>query len=370
MAWLDAHLDLACLAVCGRDMTKADPLEAGGLHQPGSVTIPSLLRGGVVCALGTIFTAADGDGPVGYPAGDAEVAHKRGRAQLEAYLTWRDTGLVKIDLPGALREDKHVGEVRGGMGVVEFVPANPLTRLEKDGALHVGILMECADPIRTPEEMAWWAERGVMMVGMAWWRSSRYAGGNGESGVGLSDLGRELADAMDELGVLHDLSHLSQKATEDLLSHTDAMVVASHSNCRALVEPADERHLSDETIVEIGRRGGVVGVNLVSNFLASGLSREKGDRAAISDVVRHVERVCELMGRRDGVGLGSDADGGFSREGLPKEINGPADFEKLAEALRSQGWTEAEIDGFRWRNWAGVLTKNTAPVPLSPRERG
>ena len=357
MPWLDAHLDLACLAVGGRDMTKPDPDRAGGPFQPGSVTIPALLRGGVACALATIFTEADGDGPEGYPAGDADTAYRRGRAQLEAYLTWRDMGLVKIDLPGALRQDQHLGEVRGGMGVTEIVQHPAISRLAKDGKLHIGILMECADPIRTPDELPWWVERGVIMIGMAWWRGSRYAGGNGTPGVGLTDLGKELADTMDRLGTIHDLSHLSQHATEDLLSHTDALVVASHSNCRALVEPADERHLADETIKEIGRRGGVVGVNLVSNFLASGLSREAGDRASIHDVVRHTERLAELMGRRDGVGLGSDMDGGFSREGLPEGIDGPADLEKLAAALRAAGWTDAEIDGFRWKNWAEVLTK-------------
>ena len=322
MPWLDAHLDLACLAVNGRDMTRRDPVKAGGPFQPGCVTIPTLLEGGVPCALATIFTEADGDGPEGYPVGDAEAAHKRGRAQLEAYLTWRDMGLVKIDLPAAIRADKHVGEIRGGMGVVEFVPDNPVARLAQDGKLHIGILMECADPIRTPDEMAWWAERGVVMVGMAWWRGSRYAGGNGQTGVGLSDLGRELATVMDRLGVMHDLSHLSQRATDDLLAHTDALVVASHSNCRALLEPADERHLSDETIAEIGRRGGVVGVNLVSGFLRSGIEMRSGRRASIDDVMAHVERICEIMGRRTGVALGSDADGGFSREELPRGSTG------------------------------------------------
>ena len=338
-------------------MTLADPVAAGGPFQPGSVTIPSLLSAGVCCALATIFTEAGGDGPEGYAPGDTAAAHRRGRAQLEAYLTWRDMGLVKIDLPGALRQDKHIGEIRGGMGVTELVQKPAIDQLRRDGALHIGILMECADPIREPDELPWWVERGVVMIGMTWSNGSRYAGGNSTPGAGLTELGRELADAMDEQGVVHDLSHLSQKATDDLLAHTDAMVVASHSNCRALVEPASERHLDDETVREIGRRGGVVGVNLVSAFLRTGIDHSGTERAQITDVVAHIERVCELMGRRDGVGLGSDADGGFSRERLPEGIDGPQDFRVLAGALRAAGWTEAEIEGFKWKNWADVLTK-------------
>jgi len=357
--WFDAHLDLASLAVGGRDMTAADPLEAGGPHQPGSVTIPALVAAGVRCALGTIFTEAEGDGPEGYPAGDAETAHRRGRAQLEAYLTWQDMGLVAIDLPGALRQDHHVGEIRGGMGVTEIVPHPPITQLDAS-KLHLGVLMESADPIRSPEELSWWTERGLVMIAMAWWRSSRYAGGNGHPADGLTDLGRELADAMDELNVVHDLSHLSQKATGQLLEHTSALVVASHSNARALIEPADERHLADETIREIARRGGVIGVNLVSNFLRSGLARDGRERATIDDVVRHVEHIAAVAGRRDAVALGSDMDGGFSRERLPEGISGPVDLEKLAAALRAAGWTESDIEGFRWKNWARVLTENRA----------
>ena len=362
MPWFDAHLDLASLAVNGRDMTSADPLRAGGPCQPGAVTLPALLRGGVPCALATIFTEADGKGPEGYPAGDAAVAHRKGRAQLEAYLTWRDMNLIAIDLPRALRQDKHVGEIRGGMGVTEIVPTPPLERLSRDGMLHIGILMECADPIRTPSELPWWTERGVMMIGMAWWRGSRYAGGNGQPGSGLTALGRELAEAMDELHVVHDLSHLSQRATDELLEHTPALMVASHSNCRSLVDAENERHLADETIREIGRRGGVVGINLVSAFLRPGVSFDSKERATIADVVAHIERVTELMGRKDGVALGSDMDGGLTRDQLPDGIAGPADLEKLALGLRAAGWTDAEIDGFRWRNWANVLTRRPAEV--------
>lgn len=358
--WFDAHLDLGCLAVNGRDM-QADLDSCGGPWQPAGVSLPSLADGEVRFALGAVFTERGGDGPEGYAPDDIEMAHRRGRAQLEAYLTWKDMGLVAIDVPAVFADDPGVGSVRGGMGVSESQPISMEARIQAiiDRApLHLGILMESADPIRSPDELEWWTERGVCAIGMAWWAASRYAGGNGTSDIGLTDLGRELARAMDDQGVVHDLSHLSQKSTDDLLEATDRPVIASHSNCRALLDGNNERHLSDATIREIGRRGGMIGVNLVSAFLRPGVfeaeQASSGDapRAAIDDVLNHINRICEMTGDRTHVGLGSDMDGGFSTRRLPEGINKPADLERITAALREAGWAESEIEGFRWKNWA------------------
>lgn len=352
LLWFDAHLDLAYLAVNGRDMS-APPETCGGPHQPASVTLPSLREGRVRFALGTIFTEAGGAGPEGYPVDDAERAHKVGRAQLEVYLTWRDKGLVATDLARLVRFDPHVGEIRGGMGVSEVVhpdALNAVRRSSRDDKLHIGVLIEGADPIRNPDELEWWVERGAVAIGMAWWRSSRYAGGNGSDDP-LTDLGRELVRRMDALGVVHDVSHLSDRSLDGLLSATDRVVMASHSNCRALMPPGkdgkpNQRHLTDETIREIGRRGGVIGLNLLASFL-----HEDAKAAGVEDCVRHVERVCEIIGHRGAVGLGSDMDGGITAEELPRGIRRPADLQKIADALSALGWSDAEVRGFAAGNW-------------------
>lgn len=364
----DAHLDLACLAVNGRDMHAA-PERAGGPWQPAAVTLPSLREGNVACALATVFTEPVPPGQsstdaVAYPLYDAEAAHRKGRAQIEVYLTWVDEGRARLDLRRALRADPHLGTVRAGMGVAETLPDDPVARLarayqrSKDpGPITLGVLVENAEPIRSPDELPWWAERGVVAVGLAWARPSRYSGGNLNPELGLTDLGRAMIDAMDALGMVHDLSHLSQRAADDLLSRTDAPVIASHSNCRAIVDPtgANERHLTDGMIAEIGARGGVIGINLFGVFLRA---RERG-RATIGDVVEHVERVCELMGRRTGVGLGTDMDGGLSANDLPEGIARPVDSHRILDALRERGWTEREIEGFAYRNWAEFFGRRT-----------
>jgi membrane dipeptidase len=329
--FFDAHLDLACLAENGRDMT-LPPEEAGGPWAPGAVTFPSLREGRVEAFLGTIFTEADGDDAVAYPAGDAQAAHDRGLRQLERYEQWDRGGILRL--------------TRRGSG-----PASPPSRAPAPACL---LLMECADPIRTPDELDWWASRGIACIGMAWARGSRYASGNGEpgcsSGVGLTGPGRALAAEMDRLGILHDASHLSDRALADLFSLTDRPIIASHSNCRALLGGTSQRHLADPAIREIARRGGIIGLNLCANFIRPGLQR--GDRPTIDQAIAHVEHICQIAGHRRAVGLGSDMDGGFSSIHLPRGIDRPRDLPRLAEALAARGWPDQDIRGFCWENWA------------------
>ena len=366
MTWFDAHLDLAYLAVCGRDMgAHLDEINgpkakgAVGPHPPAAITLPSLREGGVLDVLGTIFTETNGTGPEGYPEGDATAAHEVGLRQLRVYHNWvHDSGV-------------RLTHFRDGDGHAPGASDDPAerayrskTRTHTDESIRMGILVENADPIRSPDELGWWVERGVVAIGLAWWTPSRYAGGNGTD-LGLSDLGREMIKAMDAHHVVHDLSHLSQRATDELLGATDRPVIASHSNPRALLgamdNPGWQRHLSDETIKEIARRGGVIGLNLCANFLrflpgetgspAGPAQSSEKDRPTIEDALALVEHVCDVAGSRAHVGLGSDMDGGFSATQMCAGVEKPADLIKLSTTLRASGWSREEVEGFQRGNW-------------------
>ncbi len=339
MHWFDAHLDLAYLAEHGRDM-HAGLGDCRGRYQPASVTLPSLIEGKVTRCLGTVFTEGinpqDPDAETGaftYPFGDANAAYRAGMRQLLLYKSWREAGIISA------------------------MPRRGEKATPSDAPLQLGVLVECADPITDPDELELWVDGGVVAIGMAWWHQSRYAGGNGTDhnrlGNGLTDLGRALVKRMDELNVVHDLSHLSQRSVDELLTSTDKPVMASHSNSRALMGDQDslanQRHLNDETIAEIARRGGVIGLNLLGDFITPNM--EKKQRASIADCVRHIEHVCEVTNSRAHIALGSDMDGGFGADGLPEGINTPSDLILLTQALSEQGWSDEEIAGFAHGNW-------------------
>ncbi|MEM1424182.1 MAG: membrane dipeptidase [Planctomycetota bacterium] len=352
--WFDAHLDLAYLAVCGRDMTRT--LETlhrpknrvmAGPHPPASVTLASMREGGVCDALGTIFTEAGGNGPYAYASCDTDGAREAGLRQLRCYHNWvHDAGvrLTRFEHSTHAEPDEQDGPNAYAS----------TTKTHSESTVRIGILIENADPIAGPDELAWWVERGVVAIGLSWAVMSRYAGGN-TTGEGLTDLGRDMIDAMDGLGVAHDLSHLSQRAADELLARAKGPVMASHSNCRALLDGANERHLDDATVREIVARGGVIGLNLCAPFVRHGVTQ--GQRPPIDDALRHVEHICDIAGDRAHVGLGSDLDGGFSANNLPEGIDRPADYERLAQGLAQRGWSDQELDAFASANWLGFFAR-------------
>ena len=323
MRWIDGHLDLAYLALCGRDLRVACPDLAAGC-----VSLPALREAEVGLVLATIFTepgVTDRSQLYGYGSSDdLDDAERAGRRQLVVY-------------------DRL--EAQGEIGIVRS--RGDLVEPSKGPGPQAVLLMEGADPIRSPDDAERWFADGVRVVGLSWAAGTRYAGGNGNPGP-LTAAGIELLGAMDDLGIVHDASHLSDDAFEGLFAHARGPIVATHSNCRALAGDS-QRHLRDEQIAEIARRGGIVGLNLCGSFLVP------GGRAAISDCVAHVERVCEIMGHRRGVGLGSDMDGGFSPGWLPAGLDHPRKLEALAEALRDAGWPDEDVEGFRHANWHRFL---------------
>ena len=346
MRWFDTHLDLACLALEGRDMRAADPSTAGGQNPPGSITFPSLSAGNVTDMLATIFIEPDGSPEaIAYSPGDGEqsvrsawvAAHR----QMELYEQWERDGHLTLVRPG-----DRLG------------PAQPA-----QAGIRTRILIEGADGIRSPQELPEWQSRGVAAVSLAWAKQTRYAGGNG-CDTGLTPLGREMVKEMDRLGVTHDVSHLSDASLLELLELTDRPVIASHSNCRSILDDGSlsmsqrQRHLADDTIREIGRRGGMVGSVLFGPFIIPGGKRDR--RATLAEWALHADRLAELLGSRSRVGLGSDADGGFSGLMLPAGIDRPADYGKLGETLRARGWSDAEIAGFAHGNWARFWTSKPA----------
>jgi membrane dipeptidase len=320
-AWLDAHLDLAYLAGEGRDFSRS----VAELEVDGAVTWPDLAAARIQTIFATIFTERDGpaDEPAAYPADDPDAAERAGRRQLSWYEAEEEAGHVTI-----VRELKDLDS--------KIVP-------------RLVLLMECADPIKTPQDTAWWVDRGVRVVGLSWARGSRYAGGNARPG-GLSPEGEALVDALETHGVGHDVSHLSPAAFDDLLTRTSGPVCATHSNAATITGP-DDRHLRDDQIKAIAARGGVIGLNLFGQFL-----RGDGITATIDDCLDHIEHVASLAGR-DRVGLGSDADGGFGASSLPEGLQDLRRLDRLTLGLADRGWTSAETQGFQFDNWKTWLDK-------------
>ena len=224
------------------------------------------------------------------------------------------------------------------------------------GKLAAVLLMEGADPIETPAQLGAWTDRGVRIIGPAW-GATRYSGGTGAPG-GLTDLGHQLLKAMRRKRVILDLSHMADQAVADAFAMWRGPIMASHSNSRALA-PGD-RQVTDETVAEIARRGGVVGVSFYKGHL-----RAHGERstAGVDDVVSHLVHHAQAAGGPEHVGLGTDLDGGFdARYAAIDDMN---QLKAIQAKLRLH-FNRSQVDGIMGGNWLAFLERSLPPKS-SPR---
>lgn len=159
---------------------------------------------------------------------------------------------------------------------------------------------------------------------------------------GLTDKGREFVAEMEKLGMIPDVSHLSDAGFYDVLAVTKKPFVASHSDARGVCPCV--RNMTDDMIRKLSERGGVMGLNYCADFLEEVPVGERNP-GTIEGVVRHARHIVDVGGI-EVLGLGSDFDGIDTHEELP----GVQSMEKLWDALRSSGFTEEQLDKIFWKN--------------------
>ena len=162
---------------------------------------------------------------------------------------------------------------------------------------------------------------------------------------GLTALGKEVVGEMCRIGIAPDVAHLNDAGIDELLSIATVPVFASHSNARTVCD--HPRSLCDEHILAIAKQGGVVCVN----FYPPQLTKEKP--AAIRHIAKHIVHIAKIAGV-DAVGLGSDFDG---MTDCPPDMKHSGNYPKLIDALRSEGFTEAELRKIAYENLRNYIVK-------------
>lgn len=196
-------------------------------------------------------------------------------------------------------------------------------------------------------------ELGLRSLGLVWSRPNAYGHGvpfnfpaSPDIGAGLTDHGRNLVKACNELGVLVDLSHLNEKGFWDVADLSTKPLVCTHSGAFAMC--ASPRNLTDKQLDAIAETGGVTGVNYHTGFLrADGRAYLP---TSVTEIVRHAAYIAERIGVAHVV-LGSDFDGAR----MPTELHDVTGLPHLLEAFRAHGFSEEEIAQIAYGNWVRVL---------------
>lgn len=344
---IDTHNDVTSRTVDGLDIGK-----------PGTDThtdIPRLKQGGV----GAVFFAA-------YVSAIYDKDHSSAHRALEMIDT------VRHDIVGG-----HPGD---------FVFATTAADIEdahKKGKIAALIGIEGGHAIEdSPRLLRDFYALGVRYMTLTHTNTNGWADSSGDIGNpavehhnGLTALGKQIVAEMNRLGMIVDISHVADKTFWDALEVSKAPIFASHSSCRALTNVP--RNMTDEMIVALAKKGGVVQINFNCGFLSQASAdasaksgggfarlldlqqiykndpaklREETEKlrtdmkknevpATLEDVVKHIDHVVQIAGI-DAVGIGSDFDGVSC---TPRGLDDVSKFPNLTRALLGKGYTPAQI---------------------------
>lgn len=197
---------------------------------------------------------------------------------------------------------------------------------------------------------------GVRMITLTW----NYENGigfpnlmKGEKGItdstipntkdGLTPEGIALVQEMERLGMIIDVSHLSDAGFYDVLKYTTKPFVASHSNARGQCNHV--RNMTDDMILKLAKRGGVMGINYAASFLEVPAADDPHHMSTIDNMVKHIQYIKNLAGI-DCIGLGSDFDG------IPQnlEMKDASQLPMLEKALSEAGFSQEEIEKVFYKN--------------------
>lgn len=330
MLVLDAHVD-----PLPRVLDRGDDL--GDESAGGQVDIPKLRRGGI-----NIVWIALWVDPQKY----------QGRAAVKR----------AADLLGALQRQlkRHSGDM------VECQTAAQCRAVAAEGKIAALIGLEGGialnNDLNAVEE---WRRAGVRRMVLTWRGNLAWAGSSQseDPSKGLNDFGRSVVREMNRVGMVVDLSHVSDQTFYDAIAVSQLPVIVSHSNTRALaVHP---RNVTDDMLRTLRANGGVIGVNFFQTYLKPDLKNgwfARSGTGTIKDVLDQVDHMVKVAGV-DHVGIGSDLDGDIrAARGLENSSKMPA----LFDGLRGRGYSETDIRKIAGGNFLRVIEANERAISLKP----
>jgi membrane dipeptidase len=360
---IDTHTDTPMLL--GRNDfdlgRRGDPNNRGG-----KVDFPRMAEGGLDAAFFAVFLG-------------------QGESTPEAYAVAKERALTTFDLiHNSLEANKDVAGLA-------LMPEDAL-RLKKEGKRAIYIGLENGYPIGEDLSMVKeFYNLGARYITLCHTRNNHFSDSsndpNGALHGGLSDLGRELVKIMNQMGMMIDVSHISDEAFRQVIQLSKAPVIASHSNARAIND--DPRNMSDEMLKALAKNGGVVQLCFlyVKNMPPNpprdsaraelrakynqfqGLSDEEmenaraewfninqkypSELATVADLIDHLDHIVKLIGI-DHVGIGSDFDGG----GELKDCYDVSQMHNITAEMLRRNYSHEDIEKVWSGNFMRVFRKN------------
>lgn len=206
------------------------------------------------------------------------------------------------------------------------------------------LAVEGADWIESADDIMFLYQKGVRCITLTWNGSNYIGGGVGDKKEkGLTEFGKKAVRLMNDIGILTDVSHASEKTFWDTIETSTKPISATHSNSKAICP--HRRNLTDEQFLALIKTGGVCGINYYPVFVSDKKS------AKIDDIIRHIEHFCALGGE-DNIGLGGDFDG---IDITPDDLRGAEDVHILLDRLLKMNYSEDTVKKIAGKNFCRLL---------------
>jgi len=341
--------------------------DLGERHSEGCVDFPRMVEGGLHSEFFAVFI---GQGPRNDSSYNA--VHKEA---IEIFTAIHDN----VDKNSEMAEIAYL--------------ADDAYRLKKEGKIAAFIGLENGYPVgKDISRIRQYYDLGARYITLAHSKNNDICDSStdpaGSEHDGLSDFGAQVVEEMNRLGIMVDVSHISDKAFYEVLKVTGAPVIASHSSCRALC--GSPRNLSDDMLLALKENGGVIQICILSNYLKTmepnpelseklkELHEKYGDYyslpedtkklmraeyvdihkryeklATVKDVVDHIDHVVQVIGI-DHVGIGTDFDGGGKVDGC----RNVAEMKNITIEMLRRGYSKTDLTKVWGSNIMRVLRRN------------
>ncbi len=349
--FIDAHLDLALNALeWNRDLTRPiseiRAAESGLTDKAGrgcgTVCLPEMRCAGIGLAVVTQIAKVTRPGfsPVNVWQSPAQ-AWAMTQAQLAWYRAMQEAGEITM-ISTRADVERHFS----------------LWQSNVSSAIGCILSLEGADSLITLNHLERAYGYWLRAIGPAHYRPGFYALGTDSTG-GFSERGRELLTVMQRLGMILDVTHLTDECFWEALKLYSGPIWASHHNCRALTP--HQRQLPDDQLRALIERDAVIGTALDGWMLipdwVRGQTTPESRNLRLEKAVEHIDHVCQIAGNALHVGLGSDLDGGFGREQTPCDIETIADVRRFPELIQQRGGTPEDARNFAHGNFLRFLRR-------------
>lgn len=319
----------------------------------GVVAFPEMLKGSVrFCVATQIGHSVSRRSPVkGWNS--PEIAWAQTQAQLAWYREMERRGLLRqITSQEALCEFRR--QVESGDDSVSNTIGFVLSLEGADSLVQIDYLHRAY-------------QYGLRIVGPAHYGPGRYAAGTGSTD-GFTPNGFDLLREIQELGMILDVTHLTDLGLDEALDAFGGPLWASHHNCRSLVD--HPRQLTDDQVRKIIQRRGLVATALDAWMLVPGWVRgestPEGMQVTLQNVADQIDHVCQLAGDARHAAIGSDLDGGFGSEQTPMEVDSIARLGELGMVLADRGYSREDIERILFENAFEFLRRNLPPISGEP----